>query len=52
MVLAVAMVGAQDPGPCYQVLVTVGGGYGVRVGCGMGVPGCRFLRCPNLAVGR
>ena len=51
MAPAVVMVGAQDPGPCYRVLATVGGGYGVRVECGIGVPGCHFLRRPNLAVG-
>ena len=52
MAPAVVMAGAQDPGPCYRVLVMVGGGYSVQVECGMDVLGCRFLRRPNLAVGR
>ena len=50
--VAVVMVGVLDLGPCYRVLAMVGEGYGVQVGCGMGVPGCHFLRRPNLAVGR
>ena len=50
--VVVVVVVVLDRGPSRQVLVTAEEGYGVQEGYGRGVLGCRFLRHPNLAVGR